>query len=87
MAKKKGRSEKKTGFFGGSYIQHYDSSGKKSGRSLALFARRSQSCVVMLSRHNTKLRKVFPRGQELIWIFVGARFGNVQLFSPVHGII
>lgn len=33
MGKKKGRSEKKTNWFGQSYIQHYDSDGKKSGRS------------------------------------------------------
>jgi len=33
MANKKGRSEKKTTFFGREYIQHYDSKGNKSGRS------------------------------------------------------
>jgi SH3-like domain-containing protein len=33
MANKKGRSEKKTTFFGKEYIQHYDSKGNKSGRS------------------------------------------------------
>lgn len=33
MAKKRGKSEKKTTFWGKEYVQHYDSKGKKSGRS------------------------------------------------------
>ena len=33
MANKKGKSEKKTTFFGREYVQHYDSKGNKSGRS------------------------------------------------------
>ncbi|KAB2889575.1 MAG: hypothetical protein F9K32_12250 [Desulfobulbaceae bacterium] len=34
MTQKKGRSEKKTGWLGNSYIQHYDSEGNKNGRSV-----------------------------------------------------
>lgn len=33
MANKRGRSEKKTTFWGKEYVQHYDSKGNKSGRS------------------------------------------------------
>lgn len=33
MANKKGKSEKKTSFWGKEYVQHYDSKGNKSGRS------------------------------------------------------
>jgi hypothetical protein len=53
--------------------------------NLPLFAHRSQSHVVMLTRYNTELRQVFPLQNDVIWNLLGACFGCVQIFFSRAG--
>lgn len=65
MAKKRGRSEKKTDWFGSSYIQHYDADGSKSGRS----ERKETLFGTKYVQHYDRNNKKTGRGEKKETIF------------------